>query len=363
MADERMAEEKVVDEKVTDEKGAREPLLRVEHLTKEFPVEAGVFGRRANAKRVHAVEDISFEIYPGETFGLVGESGCGKSTTGRTIMRLNTPTSGHVYFDGQDVGKMKKRELKEMRRNMQYIFQDPYASLNPRMTIGEIVSEPLVIHKVMPDQKERTDYVRSLLDMVGLNPEHINRYPHEFSGGQRQRVGIARAFALHPKLIICDEPVSALDVSIQAQVLNLLSDLQKQFGTAYLFIAHDLSVVQHISDRVAVMYLGHLMEYSDWNTLYAQPHHPYTQALLSAVPIPDPDIQHSRKRIILKGDPPSPIDPPSGCPFHTRCPIAKESCSKEVPELREVAPGHFCACHFAEPNPIKGSSVELGTQL
>ena len=346
---------------MADEK-SREPLLRVEHLTKEFPVESGVFARRAGAKRVHAVEDISFDIYPGETFGLVGESGCGKSTTGRTIMRLNNPTSGRVIFDGKDVAKMKKRELKEMRRNMQYIFQDPYASRNPRMTIGEIVSEPLVIHNVMPNAKERMDYVRSLLDIVGLNPEHINRYPHEFSGGQRQRVGIARAFALRPKLIICDEPVSALDVSIQAQVLNLLSDLQKQFGTAYLFIAHDLSVVQHISDRVAVMYLGHLMEYSDWKSLYDEPYHPYSQSLLSAVPIPDPDVQHSRKRIILKGDPPSPIDPPTGCPFHTRCPIAKDVCSKDVPQLREVAPGHFCACHFAEPHPIKGSAVDLGTE-
>lgn len=339
--------------------GKGEPLLHVEHLTKEFPVESGVFGKRKGAKRVHAVEDVSFDIYPGETFGLVGESGCGKSTTGRSIMRLTAPTSGKVVFDGQDVSKMKRKELKTMRRNMQYIFQDPYASLNPRMTIGEIVSEPLIIHNVMPDKEKRTKYVRELLDIVGLNPEHINRYPHEFSGGQRQRVGIARAFALKPKLIICDEPVSALDVSIQAQVLNLLSDLQEEYGTAYLFIAHDLSVVQHISDRIAVMYLGHLMEYSDWQTLYAEPHHPYSQALLSAVPVPDPDLQHSRKRIILQGDPPSPIDPPSGCPFHTRCPIAKDRCSKEVPELREVKPGHFCACHFAAPNPIHEESIRL----
>jgi oligopeptide transport system ATP-binding protein len=344
---------------MADEK-SREPLLRVEHLTKEFPVESGVFARRAGAKRVHAVEDISFEIYPGETFGLVGESGCGKSTTGRTIMRLNNPTSGRVIFDGKDVAKMKKRELKEMRRNMQYIFQDPYASLNPRMTIGEIVSEPLVIHNVMPNAKERMDYVRSLLDTVGLNPEHINRYPHEFSGGQRQRVGIARAFALRPKLIICDEPVSALDVSIQAQVLNLLSDLQKQFGTAYLFIAHDLSVVQHISDRVAVMYLGHLMEYSDWKSLYDEPYHPYSQSLLSAVPIPDPDVQHSRKRIILKGDPPSPIDPPTGCPFHTRCPIAKDVCSKDVPKLREVGARPLLRVPLRGAAPHQGLCGRLG---
>ena len=337
----------------------RTPLLSVQHLCKEFPVESGVFGKRFSKKSVHAVNDVSFDIYPGETFGLVGESGCGKSTTGRCIMRLTSPTGGKVVFDGKDVATMNKAELKHMRRDMQFIFQDPYASLNPRMTIGEIVSEPLVIHGEMNSKEERINYVRELLDIVGLNPEHINRYPHEFSGGQRQRVGIARAFALKPKLIICDEPVSALDVSIQAQVLNLLKDLQKQYGTAYLFIAHDLSVVQHISDRVAVMYLGNMMEVSDWKTLYAEPHHPYTQSLLSAVPVPDPDVQHSRKRIILKGDPPSPINPPSGCRFHTRCPIACEKCSQERPELREVADGHFCACHFAADHPIKGSSIEL----
>ena len=344
---------------MANQDSAREPLLHVEHLTKEFPVEAGVFASRMNKSRVHAVEDVSFDIYPGETFGLVGESGCGKSTTGRCIMCLSKPTSGKVVFDGQDVSSLSRKELKKMRRNMQYIFQDPYASLNPRMTIGEIVSEPLVIHNVMPDKSERMAYVRQLLDEVGLNPEHINRYPHEFSGGQRQRVGIARAYALKPKLIICDEPVSALDVSIQAQVLNLLTELQKQYGTAYLFIAHDLSVVQHISDRIAVMYLGHLMEYSDWKTLYAEPYHPYTQALLSAVPVPDPDLQHNRKRIILAGDPPSPIEPPSGCPFHTRCPIAKPECAQKVPEVREVAPGHYCACHYAAPHSIKGSSINL----
>ncbi len=337
---------------------SQEPLLKVEHLSKEFPADSGFFSGRFNKRVVSAVNDISFEIYPGETFGLVGESGCGKSTTGRTIMRLTKPTAGKVYFQGQDVAKMGNKELKAMRRDMQFIFQDPYASLNPRMTIGEIISEPMVIHGV-GTHEERMRKVRELLDVVGLNPEHINRYPHEFSGGQRQRVGIARAFVLNPKLIICDEPVSALDVSIQAQVLNLLKDLQNKYGTAYLFIAHDLSVVQHISDRVAVMYLGKMVEVSDWKTLYNAPHHPYTQSLLSAVPVPDPDVQKSRKRIILAGDPPSPLDPPSGCRFHTRCPIAQEICGKEKPELNEVASGHKCACHFAEAFPIKGSHIDL----
>ncbi|EFL44319.1 ABC transporter, ATP-binding protein [Fannyhessea vaginae PB189-T1-4] len=338
----------------------QKPLLHVEHLTKTFPVGSGSFKNGFKKKVVHAVNDVSFDIYPGETFGLVGESGCGKSTTGRCIMRLTNPTSGIVEFEGKNVVTMNKKELKEMRRNMQYIFQDPYASLNPRMTIGEIVSEPLIIHNLMPNADERIDYVRKLLDVVGLNPEHINRYPHEFSGGQRQRVGIARAFAMRPKLIICDEPVSALDVSIQAQVLNLLDDLQQEYGTAYLFIAHDLSVVQHISDRVAVMYLGNMMEYSDWKSLYSAPQHPYTQSLLSAVPIPDPDIQRSRKRIILKGDPPSPINPPSGCRFHTRCPIAQKVCAQEPqPVLRQMEAGHFCACHFAAVNPIKEDSISL----
>lgn len=334
------------------------PLLKVEHLHKEFPTGSGFMGGKFSKKVVSAVNDLSFEICAGETFGLVGESGCGKSTTGRAIMHLDPPTSGKVYFEGRDISKMNKKELKAMRREMQFIFQDPYASLNPRMTIGEIISEPMVIHGIGTPE-ERIERVRELLDVVGLNPEHINRYPHEFSGGQRQRVGIARSFILRPKLIICDEPVSALDVSIQAQVLNLLKDLQKQYGTAYLFIAHDLSVVQHISDRVAVMYLGKMVELSDWKSLYAEPNHPYTQALLSAVPIPDPDVQQNRKRIILAGDPPSPIDPPSGCRFHTRCPIAQAKCSEEAPEFREIGEGHFCACHYAAPFPIKESHIDL----
>ncbi len=334
------------------------PLLKVEHLSKEFPANSGVFASRFSKRVVSAVNDVSFEIMPGETFGLVGESGCGKSTTGRTIMHLNRPTGGKVFFEGRDVSAMNKKELKAMRREMQFIFQDPYASLNPRMTIGEIVSEPMTIHGI-GTKAERMERVRELLDVVGLNPEHINRYPHEFSGGQRQRVGIARAFILRPKLIICDEPVSALDVSIQAQVLNLLKKLQDKYGTAYLFIAHDLSVVQHISDRVAVMYLGKMVELSDWKSLYAQPHHPYTQSLLSAVPVPDPDIQKTRKRIILAGDPPSPLDPPAGCRFHTRCPIAQEICGREQPAFNEVEPGHFCACHFAEAFPIKESHIDL----
>lgn len=334
------------------------PLLKVEHLHKEFPTGSGFMGGKFSKKVVSAVNDLSFEIRAGETFGLVGESGCGKSTTGRAIMHLDPPTSGKVYFEGRDISKMNKKELKAMRREMQFIFQDPYASLNPRMTIGEIISEPMVIHGIGTPE-ERIERVRELLDVVGLNPEHINRYPHEFSGGQRQRVGIARSFILRPKLIICDEPVSALDVSIQAQVLNLLKDLQKQYGTAYLFIAHDLSVVQHISDRVAVMYLGKMVELSDWKSLYAEPNHPYTQALLSAVPIPDPDVQQNRKRIILAGDPPSPIDPPSGCRFHTRCPIAQAKCSEETPEFRDIGEGHFCACHYAAPFPIKESHIDL----
>jgi len=328
-----------------------EILLDVKDLVKYFPVQQGVLASRLG-KQVRAVDGVTFKVRRGQTLGLVGESGSGKSTAGRAIMRLIEPTSGSVTFDGIDVLQLKGKSLKDFRRNVQIIFQDPYASLNPRMTIGEIVTEPLKIHRI-GSAREQIKQAKDLLEITGLNPEHINRYPHEFSGGQRQRIGIARALALKPKLIVADEPVSALDVSIQAQVLNLLDQLQDEFDLTYLFIAHDLSVVQHISDEIAVMYLGKIVEVADWNMLYKEPYHPYTQSLLSAVPVPDPRLQRTRERILLQGDPPSPIDPPSGCNFHTRCPIAQfPICSEQVPELREVAPEHFASCHFAKPYPI-----------
>ena len=327
-----------------------EPLISVEHLSKDFSAGSGLFSSRFGA-RVSAVNDVSFSIESGSTLGLVGESGSGKSTIGRCIIRLLKPTSGTVKISGQDVHALGGKELKAFRKEVQIVFQDPQASLNPRMTIGELIREPFVIHKI-GDKAEQIDQVKELLGIVGLNTEHINRYPHEFSGGQRQRIGIARALALKPKLIICDEPVSALDVSIQAQVLNLLRNLQAEFGLTYLFIAHDLGVVQHVSDQVAVMYLGSLVELGDVRSLYASPHHPYTQSLLSAIPVPDPVEQRSRSRILLPGDPPSPMSPPSGCRFRTRCPLAEEICASETPELMEVAPGHRTACHFAKPNPI-----------
>jgi len=319
-------------------------LLKVDHLVKHFPISRGIiFMRQVGA--VHAVDDISFDIYQGETLGLVGESGCGKSTTGRTILQLYKPTAGHVYFEGVDLTTLKSEEMRKARRNMQMIFQDPYASLNPRMTVGEIIGEPLVIHNVLRG-KAVDERVQELLALVGLNPAFANRYPHEFSGGQRQRIGVARALALQPQLIVCDEPISALDVSIQAQVVNLLEDLQKEFNLTYLFIAHDLSVVKHTSNRVAVMYLGIIVELATRAELYSHPLHPYTQALLSAVPIPDPVAEEKRKRIILQGDVPSPVNPPSGCRFRTRCPLAVDICKEQKPEFREVSPGHFVACHL-----------------
>ena len=320
-----------------------ENLLEVKNLVKHFPVRGGVFSRVRNY--VKAVDGISFDVKPGETLGLVGESGCGKSTAGRSILRLIEPTSGEINFEGENICELSNEELRKRRRQMQIIFQDPYASLNPRMTIGSIVGEPLTIHNVAKGQ-ERKDRVEQLLHRVGLRPEHIRRYPHEFSGGQRQRIGLARALALNPKLIIGDEPVSALDVSIQAQVINLLEDLQKDLGIAYVMIAHDLAVVQHVSDRIAVMYLGKIVELAEADELVSSPKHPYTEALLSAVPVPDPTVK--TERILLKGDVPSPVDPPSGCRFHTRCPYKEDLCDQEDPPMLEMSPGNTVACHFSE---------------
>jgi oligopeptide transport system ATP-binding protein len=320
-----------------------EPLLRVQNLVKHFPIRGGVLQRVVD--KVHAVDGVSFDLNAGETLGVVGESGCGKSTTGRCILRLIEPTSGEVWFNGQSVTHANKTQLRAMARDMQIIFQDPFASLNPRMTVSAIVGEALTIHKLAPTPQAYNDRIVELLETVGLSADHMRRYPHEFSGGQRQRIGIARALAVNPKLVVCDEAVSALDVSIQAQVINLLEDLQTKYGLTYVFIAHDLSVVEHISNRVAVMYLGRIVEIAPARDLYIAPKHPYTEALLSAVPIPDPTIK--RKRIVLQGDVPNPIKPPSGCHFHPRCPKAQDRCKVEAPVLRELAPGHSSACHYS----------------
>lgn len=319
-------------------------LIRVEELKKHFPIMRGLIIQR-QVGAVKAVDGISFDIKRGETLGLVGESGCGKSTTGRTILRLHEPTSGKVFYRDENLADAKPEKMRRFRRDLQIIFQDPYASLNPRMTVGNIVAEPLEVHGI-GNQRERRERVQELLKLVGLNPYFINRYPHEFSGGQRQRIGVARALALEPEFIVCDEPISALDVSIQAQVVNLLQELQDELNLTYLFIAHDLSMVRHISDRVAVMYLGKIMELAPRQELYENPLHPYTQALLSAVPIPDPHKERKRQRIILEGDVPSPANPPSGCQFHTRCPLAVEMCKHVVPEWREVSPEHWVYCHL-----------------
>lgn len=323
-------------------------ILEVKNLKKYFNLRSGFLFQKFTGS-VKAVDGVSFHIKEGETFGLVGESGCGKSTTARVILRLTNPTSGCALYNGVDLFKLSRKQMFKIRREIQVIFQDPYASLSPRMTVGDIVGESMEIHRV-GDKKYRRKRVKKLLKVVGLNPEHINRYPHEFSGGQRQRIGVARALALTPKLILCDEPVSALDVSVQAQILNLMSDLQKEFNLTYLFIAHDLSVVKHISNRIGVMYLGKIVEVADSGDLYKSPLHPYTRGLLSAIPIADPELERKRKRIILKGDVPSPINPPSGCRFHPRCPNAQEICSKEEPELKNYSKNgneHLAACFFA----------------
>ncbi|QIA28143.1 ABC transporter ATP-binding protein [Thermaerobacter sp. PB12/4term] len=319
-------------------------MLELRNVKRYFEV-----GRGAVLK---AVDGVSFSLRRGEVLGLVGESGCGKSTVGRTVVRLYDPTEGQVLFDGQDVHKLAGKDLMQFRRRAQMIFQDPYASLNPRMLVSEIIGEALDLHGMVKGRKERTERIHELLNLVGLNREHANRFPHEFSGGQRQRIGIARALAVQPEFIVADEPISALDVSIQAQIVNLMTDLQEQFGLTYIFIAHDLSMVKHISDRVAVMYLGQVMELAPSDELYLRPQHPYTQALLSAVPIPDPSVERTRERIVLKGDVPSPVNPPRGCPFSTRCPLAEKICFEERPALEEIAPGHWAACHL-----VKGTSA------
>lgn len=329
---------------VRDAKG-RDTILQVRGLKKHFPISAGFIIQR-EVGAIKAVDGLDFDVFRGETLGLVGESGCGKSTTGRTILQLYRPTAGTVNFEGTELSHLRGEALRKMRRHMQMIFQDPYASLNPRMSVGRIISEPLYVHNIGTPQ-ERMDRVQFLMEKVGLNPYFVNRYPHEFSGGQRQRIGIARALALSPSLIVADEPISALDVSIQAQVVNLLQDLQREFNLTYLFIAHDLSMVRHICDRVAVMYLGKIVELGPSEEVYNNPRHPYTQALLSAVPVPDPEVEKKRQRIILRGDVPSPANPPVGCNFNTRCPVAVETCFRDEPELKEIVPGHWVACHLS----------------
>ena len=321
-----------------------ETLIEVKDLKMYFPVTKGIVLRRKIGD-VKAVDGLTFSIRKGETLGLVGESGCGKSTTGRALIQLYKPTTGEVIFHGTDLTKLPPEQMRQMRRKVQMIFQDPYASLNPRMTVGDIIAEPIMVHNLRKGKEAVRERVQELLKLVGLNPYFINRYPHEFSGGQRQRIGIARALAVEPEFVVCDEPVSALDVSIQAQILNLLEDLQNQLGLTYLFIAHGLAAVKHISDRVAVMYLGKIVEIAAGAQLYQAPTHPYTQALLSAVPIPDPALERTRARIILTGDVPSPLNPPSGCRFHTRCPIATEQCKQEEPELKDIGGGHMVSCH------------------
>ena len=345
------------------------PLIRLTGVKKYFPVTQGLLIQH-HVGDVHAVDGVDLEVYPGETVGLVGETGCGKSTLARVIMRLYDATEGTIEFDGRDITKLRRGELRELRRDMQMVFQDPYASLNPRKTVGSIVGEPFALHGTV-DKKKRKPAVQELMELVGLNPEHYNRYPHEFSGGQRQRIGVARSLALRPRLIVADEPVSALDVSVQAQILNLLGDLQGEFNLTYLFIAHDLSVVKHVSDRVAVMYLGRIVETADGATLYRHPLHPYTGALLSAVPIPDPKLARERKHIVLEGDVPSPIDPPSGCRFHPRCPKTKQlardaglsedsdpKCRNDDPRLEPFEDGQLAACHYPLEEPIIGSSAD-----
>ncbi len=320
------------------------PLVRVEDLKMYFDVDKKLFGR--SRRKLKAVDGVSFSIERGRTFGLVGESGCGKTTVGRTIVRLYDPTSGSVYYDGKDIAKLDNKQLAPYRRKMQMIFQDPYASLDPRMTVGDIIAEPMRVHKTFSTDRECMDRVRELIATVGLKADHISRYPHEFSGGQRQRIGIARSLASNPEFIVCDEPISALDVSIQAQVVNQLEDLQERLGLTYLFVSHDLSMVRHISHDVGVMYLGHMVEMAPVEELFAHMQHPYTRALLSAVPIADPDMAAKSQRIVIQGDVPTPIDPPSGCPFRTRCQYAKDICAQQRPEMRDIGGGHYCACHM-----------------